>query len=85
MKKIEIEVSEKMFAAIEAFKKLWEYKNIKKTTEIILKNGIEAEIRYSEKHTEDYNIIEKVMNEKGFEWNIDDMDVYKYPWKDRRH
>jgi hypothetical protein len=85
MKKIEIEVSEKMYAAIEAFEELWEYKNLKSTAEELLKGGIEDQIRNRERFPKDYEIIEKVMNSKGFEWNINDMDVYKYPWKDRRH
>ena len=85
MKKIEIEVSEKMYSAIEAFKELWEYKNLESTTEELLKGGIESQLRSNDKkYPEDYKIIEKVMNSKGFVYNINDMDVYKYPFKDRR-
>ncbi|HEY5124483.1 MAG TPA: hypothetical protein VIK14_12180 [Ignavibacteria bacterium] len=86
MKTVTIEVSEKMFAAIEAFSATWTDLNKKQVLQALLKTGIEIHIMDAGRILpEDYEKIKAVMSERGFEINIQDMDVYKYPFKDRRY
>ena len=69
MRKVTIRLTEKMDAAVEAFKKLWklEYSEEEEVVIELLKNGIEHYIGTYESEKEEYKIITKVMKSKGYQ------------------
>jgi hypothetical protein len=74
MKTVTIELTEKMDAAVEAFKAIW--KDLYSEEEVVielLKNGIEHYIRTFEGEKE-YKKIVKVMKSKGYIHRIWDME-----------
>jgi hypothetical protein len=74
MKTVTIELTEKMDAAIEAFKEIWEdlYSEEEVVIEL-LKNGIEHYIETFENEKE-YKKIVKIMKSKGYKNRIWDME-----------
>lgn len=77
MNEITISLTEKMDAAVEAFKELWKDDYSQKETVVIelLKNGIEHYMRtYENSEDGEYKIITKVMKSKGYKGKIWDME-----------
>ena len=68
MKEVKIFLTEKMDAAVEAFKELWkhEYSSEEEVVKELLKNGIEHYIESIESEKGKYEIITKVMKSKGY-------------------
>jgi len=68
MKKVIVELTEKMEAAVEAFKELWkhEYSSEEEVVKELLKNGIEHYIESIESEKEEYEIITKAMKSRGY-------------------
>jgi diphthamide synthase (EF-2-diphthine--ammonia ligase) len=64
-KEVKIRLTEKMDAAVEAFKELWKYSEEEVVVEL-LKNGIEHYIKSLETEKKEYKIITKVMKSKGY-------------------
>ncbi len=76
MKKVTVEVTDKMEAAIEAFYEIWkdDYTNEGVLMEL-LKTGIEHSISTEEKEDkEKYEIISKIMGSKGYKNRLWDME-----------
>jgi metal-responsive CopG/Arc/MetJ family transcriptional regulator len=67
-KEVTIRLTEKMNAAVEAFKELWkhEYSSEEEVVKELLKNGIEHYMESIESEKEEYEIITKVMKSKGY-------------------
>ncbi len=76
MKEVTVFLTEKMNAAVEAFKELWkhEYSSEEEVVKELLKNGIEHYIESLESEKEEYKIITKVMESKGYKGKIWDME-----------
>ena len=72
-KEVKIRLTEKMDAAVEAFKELWKYSEEEVVVEL-LKNGIEHYMESIESKKEEYEIITKVMESKGYKGRISDME-----------
>lgn len=76
MKKVTVELTEKMDAAVEAFNEVW--KDLYSEEEVVkelLKNGIEHDMTTIEKsNKEEYKIISKIMESKGYKGKIWDME-----------
>lgn len=75
MKEVTVKLSEKMDAAIEAFKEVWkdEYSEEEVVKEL-LKNGIEYYIKSFENEEKEYKIISEIMESKGYKGKIWDME-----------
>ena len=75
MKEVTIRLTEKMDAAVEAFKEIWkdEYSEEEVVLEL-LKNGIEHYIESLETEKKEYKIITKIMESKGYKGKIWDME-----------
>ena len=77
MKEVTIRLTEKMDAALEAFKELWknDYSTEEEVVRELLKNGIEHYMGTYEKSEDgEYKIITKVMESKGYKGKIWDME-----------
>ena len=76
MKKVTVELTEKMDVSIEAFKEVW--KDLYSEEEVVielLKNGIEHYIKTFEKDDDkEYKKIVKIMESKGYKNKIWDME-----------
>jgi len=68
MKEVKIRLTEKMDAAVEAFKELWkqDYSTEEEVVKELLKNGIEHYMGTYETEEEENRIITKVMESKGY-------------------
>lgn len=76
MKKVTVELSEKMDAAVKAFNEIWkdEYSEEEIVAEL-LKNGIEHYMESFEKgEGDEYQKITKIMESKGYKNKIWDME-----------
>jgi hypothetical protein len=65
MKEVKIRLTEKMDAAVEAFKAIWVYSEEEVVKEL-LKNGIEHYIQTYETEDEEFKIITEIMESKGY-------------------
>lgn len=76
MKKVTVEVTDKMEAAIEAFNEAWKDDYSKEEVLMeLLKTGIEHSIRSEEKEgKEKYEKISKIMESKGYKNKLWDME-----------
>jgi len=76
MKKVTVELTEKMDAAIEAFYEVWKDDYTKEGVLMeLLKTGIEHSISSEEKgDTEKYKKISEIMESKGYKNKIWDME-----------
>lgn len=68
MKEVKIRLTRKMEAAVEAFKEVWkdDYSEEESVVKELLKCGIEHYIGTYESEKEEYEIITKVMESKGY-------------------
>jgi len=76
MKEVTVKLTEKMDAAVEAFKEIWknEYSEEEVVIEL-LKNGIEHYMRTFEQSDDGkYEIITEIMASKGYKGKIWDME-----------
>lgn len=77
MKEVKIRLTEKMEAAVEAFKELWkqDYSTEEEVVIELLKNGIEYYITTTERmDKEEYKIITEIMENRGYKGRISDME-----------
>lgn len=75
MKEVKVFLTEKMDAAVEAFKELWKHEySEEEVVRELLKNGIEHYMESIESKNEEYEIITKVMESKGYKGRISDME-----------
>lgn len=75
MKEVKVFLTEKMDAAVEAFKELWKHEySEEEVVRELLKNGIEHYMESIESKKEEYEIIIKVMESKGYKGRISDME-----------
>lgn len=75
MKEVKVFLTEKMDAAVEAFKELWKHEySEEEVVRELLKNGIEHYMESIESEKEEYEIITKVMESKGYKGRISDME-----------
>ena len=76
-KEVKIRLTEKMDAAVEAFKELWKH-NYSSEEEVVielLKNGIEYYMTTTEKmDKEEFKTITEIMKSKGYKGKIWDME-----------
>jgi predicted ribonuclease toxin of YeeF-YezG toxin-antitoxin module len=74
MKEVTIKLTEKMDAAVEAFKEIWKGYSEEEVVKELLKNGIEHYMKSIESEKEEYKIITKVMKSRGYKGKIWDME-----------